>query len=129
MTCHLTGYELWVQQVRQVFPTGFPITDGLGNTFRFSFSLDVRDDESDKGIHMSAINEMLQSNVVDFVMNVQPAFAIEESIAVNAKTINLHGATGNDEVFARGTSKATAGLSIQNPKNCTSFIPVDAYAI
>jgi len=94
---------VWNAQVQDKYPTGFPITDGSGNTFRYTFSLEVRDDESDLTKHMATIDNLIDANSFDFIMNAQPAFAVEESIAVNNKgRINMHGITSNDAVFARG---------------------------
>jgi len=97
----VAGYEVWKKKVDQRFPNGFPITDVNGKTFSYKFELDVRDDESDLSKHMDAV-EGLMAEGAHFIMNAQPVFAVEESIAVNAgKRLNMHGATSNDNVFAR----------------------------
>eukprot|EP00983_Pelagomonas_calceolata_P039751 1137327-Pelagomonas_calceolata.AAC.2 len=56
--------------------------------------------------------EGLMAEGAHFIMNAQPVFAVEESIAVNAgKRLNMHGATSNDNVFARG-ARGYLSLSI-----------------
>lgn len=63
----------------------------------------MKDDESIADKHMAAMDDLVKNAKVDFLANVQPAFAVDESIAANSLgVINIHGATTNDDVFARG---------------------------
>ncbi|KAF5842496.1 hypothetical protein DUNSADRAFT_6740 [Dunaliella salina] len=86
------------------YPNGFTIPDNAGSSFRYTFELDVRDDESNLEKHMDEVESLLAEGA-HFIMNVQPAFGSEESVAAyKARRINMHGGTSNNDVYARVSS-------------------------
>uniref|UniRef100_A0A6S8Q6W5 Uncharacterized protein n=1 Tax=Dunaliella tertiolecta TaxID=3047 RepID=A0A6S8Q6W5_DUNTE len=94
------GWEVYKSKLDKEYPLGFPI---IGNdaTYRFSFELNIRDDESNLQKHEAAVADLI-SEGVDFIANAQPNFAMEEALQSNkANLINIHGVTSNTAVFER----------------------------
>jgi len=116
---------VWKKEVDKSFPSGFPIQDRTGTVYRYNFDLDVRDDASDLATHSAAVEDLITNANVDVIANVQPAFAVEESIAANDRDrLNLHGATSNDVVFARGVCVCVC-VCLRNG----TFLPVCKYSM
>eukprot|EP00983_Pelagomonas_calceolata_P068909 1150138-Pelagomonas_calceolata.AAC.1 len=87
----------------QEFPDGIPIAAKDG-TYRFSFDLDWRDDESNLDKHKAVVDNLLVNEKVDFLANAQPNFAEEEALQAhhaNPRIMNLHGATSNPALYER----------------------------
>eukprot|EP00983_Pelagomonas_calceolata_P068536 1149963-Pelagomonas_calceolata.AAC.1 len=96
----IAGWEVYKSKLDKEYPLGFPI---IGNdaTYRFSFELNIRDDESNLQKHEAAVADLI-SEGVDFIANAQPNFAMEEALQSNkANLINIHGVTSNTAVFER----------------------------
>ena len=72
-----------------------------GNTYPVGLNLVIQDDGSSADTHSSQIASMLSpAGGMDFIMNAQPAFAVDEAAAVSAAgKINMHGVTSNPSVF------------------------------
>eukprot|EP00983_Pelagomonas_calceolata_P086278 1156724-Pelagomonas_calceolata.AAC.14 len=97
------GWEVYKLKLDKKYPLGFPIV-GKDVTFRYSFDLNVTDDESDLQKHEAAVADLI-SEGVDFIANAQPNFAKEESVLSNkANLINIHGVTSNAAVFEQGAT-------------------------
>ncbi|KAL6758673.1 hypothetical protein V8C86DRAFT_3025352 [Haematococcus lacustris] len=110
---------MWAQTSPSVI-----IPDGFGTALTFPFALTALDDASSLTQHISLINSQVASGGGDFIMNVQPSFAVQESQTVDRLgRINMHSITGNDAVFARqlpsvfgvapSSSRATSELFVQ----------------
>ncbi|GFH20997.1 uncharacterized protein HaLaN_18210 [Haematococcus lacustris] len=113
------GYRMWAQTSPSVI-----IPDGFGTALTFPLALTALDDASSLTQHISLINSQVASGGGDFIMNVQPSFAVQESQTVDRLgRINMHSITGNDAVFARqlpsvfgvapSSSRATSELFVQ----------------
>eukprot|EP00983_Pelagomonas_calceolata_P135341 1162145-Pelagomonas_calceolata.AAC.1 len=92
-----TGWEVYKSKLDNEYPLGFPIA-GNDVTYRFSFELNMMDDESNLQKHEAAVADLI-SKGVDFIANAQPNFAMEEAVLSNeANLINIHGVTSNTAV-------------------------------
>lgn len=63
------------------------------------FEQTVVDDKSSADEHYRAVTGLITQGGVHFIMNAQPAFAVNESMTADTlRRINMHGVTTNDEV-------------------------------
>ncbi|GAX76333.1 hypothetical protein CEUSTIGMA_g3779.t1 [Chlamydomonas eustigma] len=87
--------------MNSLYPSGLPIKDNQGHTYNVQIALTIQDDTSNSSVHSALVTNMVTSGGVDFVLNANPSFAVNEAqIVSSANKINIHAVTGNPNVFA-----------------------------